>query len=148
MTKKSLKKKNKPVTKFTIDRAKWLNGELQNRYLAAGDDAPHSTLLHETGPMCCLGFYAKECGVPKAVIAQHTDPSQFASKRYTDKCSAKIVSWDSDYGVAVGGPLMQDLINANDDYEIPVAKREKRIISLFKKAGIECKIIGKYPVIK
>ncbi len=149
MTKKSLKKKNKPVTKFTIDRAKWLNGELIKRYddVGRGDDAPMSTLLHEGGTMCCLGFYAKECGVPRKVLAAACEPGAIISPKQTAKFSPKIVKWDEFNDRAHNTAITSNLIDANDN-EMPIAKREKKIISLFKKAGITCKIIGKYPVIK
>lgn len=43
---------------FTIDRRKWLRGKGKE----------FSKLLRSNGEMCCVGFYAKACGLSDNAI--------------------------------------------------------------------------------
>lgn len=55
--------KAKPLKNLTIDRRRWKRGN--------PDD---STLLTETGQMCCLGFLGRACGLSPDQLRQGASP--------------------------------------------------------------------------
>src|SRR4051812_21086419 len=59
------------VISFDIDRRFWVRGE----------DDEGSSLLNRSGKMCCLGHYARACGVSKVDIYQEAFPLGVYRKR-------------------------------------------------------------------
>lgn len=134
-----MEKKNKvaeDVKKFTVNRKRWFRGK--------GDTK--SALLTPSDKMCCLGFYARSCGLPKSQILNILSPMEVHFQTETD-----------DYGVAVGKnknwhtklvkngvntKTCQQLMVVNDNEELEDKKRESKIKALFKTIGITVKFEG------
>jgi hypothetical protein len=121
------------VTKFTINRTKWLNGELYKRLAKAEQKVPLGQLRDTKGRMCCLGFYSKACGA--AGLTNKSMPDELLGK-YRDLLSGYILSNQYEYS------------SCNDNERLTTKERESRIKKLFAKADIKVNFIGKYPVIK
>jgi hypothetical protein len=154
-SKKSPKKSSRSTVKaFTIDRSKWACGENANRLTEMGrrDEGNETALLTDHGRMCCLGFYAKACGVPNKSLKGIGEPCDL-TPRQGMKLSEKILrieennyrySKDDPTHHLVNKSVTSDLIQVNDDMDVRLDKREKKIASLFKKVGINVKFTGKY----
>lgn len=121
------------IKKFTIDRSKWLNGELYKRYENADKDAPEGQLKDHSGRMCCLGFYSQACGV--VGLRSKSMPDELASKE-RDKLDFYIINNQYDYS------------GCNDNTRLTTTQRESKLKELFAKRNIKVTFKGKYPVIK
>lgn len=116
-----------------INRRKWLRGK------------PHeSYLLHATNnKMCCLGFLAKQCGYSDDEICGVTSPAGLKYRMFIEAMENKfpktILNKDFE-NTDITGILMD--INDKKRKNFTLAKREKKIKELFKKAGIKVKFIN------
>lgn len=146
-TKKPKKTTPKPKVKaFTVDRSTWINGQMKQIYENAGLDRPNSMLLNDQGQMCCLGFYAQACGIPRNKLDGVASPEsvnigvEVALKRF-----GPIVESGAGWSGFMNSELASDLMAANDKGAVSPKRREQRIARLFKKGGIKVKFIGEYP---
>lgn len=123
------------MKKFTIDRAKWLNGELYKRYEKADLAAP-TGCLYEDGMKCCLGFYVESCGVSLRTMKGYAFPSELEGGRNVDKIAEAIIDNES------------NLAEINDSTDLSPKKREVAITKAFAEQGIKVSFKGKYPTVK
>lgn len=135
----------KPVTSFKINRSKWLCGELYWREERANKVDSESVLLDTSGRMCCLGFYAKACGVPSDKLLNLPDYSYMNNvsalpSTLIDRCNT-----DPRHDSNTNTDTAESLLHTNDAVGYAAGAREKEIAKLFKKAGISVSFIGKYP---
>lgn len=134
----SKKKEELPgdVKKFTVKRKRWLRGK--------GSD--ESRLLTNSNKMCCLGFYARACGLSTkqikdqsspenaAFIYTYSDDDYYASPEKDKVWKTKLIN---KYGRDTA--TCSSLMETNDDEDMKDSVREKKIKSLFKKLGITVK---------
>lgn len=123
----SKKKEYKDVKTFTVKRSEWLRGFNIN-----------SCLLNEDGKMCCLGFYARACGLRKQDILDMSDPEQCTSVK-NKKWNTFLI--DDDDGSDDNSQYCWELMEANDDKNLSDKKREKKLTSTFKKAGVKVEFV-------
>lgn len=110
--------------KLTIDRSIWLRGN-EEEYL------DNSYLRNRKGQQCCVGIYLTACGV-----------KGLTGKKAACSVSAKLpeqAKWLIDG--AENSDLAMDLYVANDG-QGKASHREKKVKSLFKKAGVEVEFVG------
>jgi hypothetical protein len=118
------------VKSFTIDRKRWYRG------MNFG-----SALLKQNGKMCCLGFYAKACGLPNKMLCDVETPADVMECAvYLDHCNTewatKLVKRESDTDTT------QRIVYVNDDTTLTDTIREKRLIALFKRINIAVKFVN------
>jgi hypothetical protein len=123
--------------KFTIDRTKWLRGEgVEKSYLLRECD----------GKMCCLGQFAIFCGLDPERITNVDSPDMVPVSH--DESAA--VVWET-HNRAAGflfrdnydtSSVCSDLMEANDEISTDDLDREREIIKLFAKGGIEVEFTG------
>lgn len=141
MTKKKPEVEFVGVRSFTIDRSRWLCGELTMRERKAGrEEESFSVLCDVDGRMCCLGFYSEACGVSRRTLRDETMPRDLPT-RSQEKLHPKLRG-----GVYERGPA-QMLIHINDNENTRAILREQRIVNQFKRLGIAVNFVGEYPVI-
>lgn len=115
------------VTKLVIDRATWGTDHLLN--------------CHDSS-MCCLGFLALKCGANPDEIEDATDPADVPNVDWPpafirigrDAKGKEVISITS---------LTNSAININDSGTLKFETKEKRLIALFKKAGIKLSFTGR-----
>lgn len=135
--------------KLEINRARWGRGYEDEGYL----------LHQDTKKMCCLGFLARNCGLPPEVISGVGAPSDLGEKKF--KNPERQAVWD-----ALQAPLRKPrwavseehdannpahsmeivLIRINDSPWLPEAKREKLLTKEFKRIGVEVSFVGESKV--
>lgn len=133
---------------LTIDRSKWRRGGLShNRQQTQGMTA----LLNDKGFMCCLGFDAIACGIPKEAILGVLEPVGVLEKIKADAHPRYITMKRFDY--YQGEPAVWERAEAiaeamahNDDDRLGDAEREALIRADLKALGWEDVIfINVYP---
>lgn len=118
----------KDIKEFVVDRAVWLRGEgsENSRLLRRQDDK-----------MCCLGIYLDACGIAAEKLEdqatpEDVDPSEdipawlYRLTKDSKECTAKV--WN--------------LIDTNDDEDIPETEREAEVERLFANEGIKVTFTG------
>jgi hypothetical protein len=134
------------VKQFTIDRKTWNCAELCNRYEKAKKEPLETALLEpESGTMCCLGFYATACGVPKNILENRAYPSGLPRGR--SKLSKALFEPLPSYD-AHSDDAERILANINDNANISAATRERRVAKAFAEIGVKVKFKGKYPTVR
>lgn len=116
------------MLKVTVDRDRWIRGEINSRLLREGDRK-----------MCCLGFACIAAGVPEAQILGVLTPA-----------SVKLPQ--SLMGLKSGTGVLQNHTNSyecssmmiwNDRvYKSAGTWQEDKLISLGRQVGIEFKFVG------
>lgn len=148
----------KDIRSFTIDRSKWVRGDI------GGDSA----LLNGQGNMCCLGHYSKACGISDNNLQDSAGPSDVLDENILNKNqlgkawlanyrqeSIEIVDWKSklfkvffddcpDYQefAADNSIICENLMSINDDLHLTEVEREKDIKAQFAKMGVKVKFIN------
>lgn len=133
----------KDIKKFTVKRENWLRGEKNDSRLLRYDD----------NKMCCLGFYARACGIPKKYILDESTPNEsygnllnmntrwdsfLISK--SDVCTDPfLISVDDAY--TDDSKSANELMKINDDDTISDKTRENRLKKLFLKNGIKVNFV-------
>jgi hypothetical protein len=113
------------MKEFTIDRSRWLRGDVF--------DTP-SQMRDRQGRMCCLGFYAESCGA-KAMTGKAC-PSDL--KDLPEEASWLVVKHDY--------RSVQDVFTEANDASCESEKnREKKIKQLFAERGVKVKFVGRTP---
>lgn len=130
-----MSKEYKDVKKFVVKRSKWFRGQ--------GDE--QSRLQTNNNKMCCLGFYAKECGLKKKHIIDVASPSKIEydirilwksflfNRKEAELADDLIRISDSN--------ITNDLMEINDSEVISEKIRERQLKDLFKAQGIKLKFI-------
>lgn len=117
------------IKEFTIDRAKWYRGK----------GPITSRLLTDDGKMCCLGFFAKACGIADVDIINRSTPSVVKLQTSEDW---KKVLLDGN-GMSDGMSFTaHNLMMTNDYMRSSDQDREKKIITEFAYHGITVKFVG------
>ncbi len=127
------KKVFKDVKSFTVKRSKWKRG---------GKGPGETFLLNKEGHMCCLGFYALACGLPKKNIREVVAPRDLvrAGKNWNTVLVEKEKA-PSGYEFVLNSDTAVDAIRANDDQELSDKDREADIKDTFKLVGIKVKFV-------
>lgn len=121
------------MREFVIDRSQWRCGGTNDSGCGFGP----TSLLNDHGFMCCLGQIARQlgwgcenikgCGCPSDVI--------LSGKKVNKKILLSGFEEDSEFANVA--------MTINDDPKITQRTREKRLIALGKKHGLQIKFIGK-----
>lgn len=83
--------------------------------------------------MCCLGFYALECGLEEAEIL---------NKRYPEKDDKRNPEWLFEKGSIEGRSFNEILAQINDDSITSDAEKEKEITRIFAEHDVEVTFIN------
>ena len=157
-----MKKESKEKHKLVISRKRWVNGSnsdeaFSDEAFIHGNNKGESLLLNDKNNMCCLGFFAKSCGLkPKNIrVGEPTEIFNTVVPHDRDKLIAKIedtpfkklivnygskdIRYNDNYQNS--SKICRDLIAVNDDPDIPISKREKKITSLFNKINVEVQFV-------
>jgi hypothetical protein len=127
---------------FVVDRSRWRSGRY-GKYATGklGVNGLASTfLLDENGSMCCLGFVAQQCGVPKKALLEANAPRVLD---WVHKATTTPALIQSDGFTETS--LTKTAIGINDNTKIDRKTREKRLKAVFKKHGYSIEFIGHYP---
>ena len=129
-----MSKEYKDVKKFVVKRSKWYRGE--------GD--AESRLQTSKNKMCCLGFYAKECGLKKKDILDIGSPGEvpYDIKNLWDTflLESKTHFYTDEPSIS-DSSIANDMMEINDNEFITEKERELRLKELFKTQGIKLKFI-------
>ena len=142
-----MKKKLKVKKSFDINRRTWLNGT----WIAAG--VAHESMLFspDVRGMCCLGVYAEACGVSPRKMSGHGDYSDseiWAPYRIPENSSLrKLMSppANAEDEYCNTSKTHGSLVTINDNEEMSLEQREKKIQKTFKTVGVTVKFTGTYP---
>lgn len=106
----------KKLKEFKIRRKGWLRGK--------DCEVREVSLRTNTGSMCCLGFFARHCGVPAVGIEGAALPSDIPKE-----CEGQDLLPPEIFD------LENDIANVNDKEDLTPTEREKTLTKLFKKVG-------------
>lgn len=120
-------KKLTDVKEFTVQRSKWLRGNMNI-----------SRLLNNKGKMCCLGFYSKACGIQNEDIKNISAPEDI-SNNVSKNWKTRLLKFNNRVNTAKCFKLMQ----INDSSSINDEERERRLTKQFKILGIKVNFVGK-----
>jgi hypothetical protein len=113
---------------LTIDRKKWLRGTNKTSY------SYEPLLLNNNDKMCCLGFYARACGLKKKDILDVTEPCDVDQGK--EKLSLLLNRRENNNQVC------NQLIHINDNLKTSDTIKEKAIKNNFSKIGVKVKFVG------
>lgn len=116
--------------KVVIDRKKWCRG-------GKGGKGGKSALVNGLKNMCCLGFLGAACGFSK--VEMYLVPTPEAMKIEDERSKwPELICDPFGYNTSI----TEKLIDVNDDSILKERTREKNIITLGKKAGINFQFIN------
>lgn len=131
MTKPKEKEEKKvlgDVKSFVVDCKTWYRGRGSNS----------SCMLNTNGKSCCLGFYARQCGVENKLMRKKATPLDVV--RNTRDIQ---VQWDTKLIKHNKNSITcERLMETNDSRDLTEPEREKKLTALFKKNGIKVKFVG------
>lgn len=113
-------------TEFTIRMRSWLRGEDSQSYLHRSDD-------HK---QCCLGFYARACGVPLKNIVDVSLPNELYSEESPLAIPSLVNKKDGE-----DLKIVEHFTDVNDDTESTDETKIKKITSLFKRIGVKVNFV-------
>jgi hypothetical protein len=116
---------NEPTRKvLTIERATWRRGG-ESGYKAHGS----TNLLNEFGFMCCMGFDALACGIPKQALLNANYPSSLVIRGRVDSESeyARTRTRRDSQSLLIDSQAAARAVKANDADDITEAEREARV---------------------
>lgn len=115
---------------LVIERSKWRRGGPDG-----GDGV--TRLLNDRGLMCCLGFDALACGVPKAVILNMIDPESLVGNRLVPEgyFKGRVVEAEEGDREEVNSQAINDAISVNDDPGLSDGDREDRLAPILTELG-------------
>jgi hypothetical protein len=118
------------MKKLIIDRSRWLRGvkpHEESRLLLPGD-----------GKMCCLGFYALECGFTEQQIHDMGSPADTLDENVASRNDWPSWVFSEDDGGDVHESVnIRHLMSVNDDHTLSEEIREAEIASTFAEEGID-----------
>jgi hypothetical protein len=127
--------------KFTVVESKWLRGG----HGGDGITPTPSQLLDQHGQMCCMGFLALACGVPREALEESC---YWSSSRVLEH-STKLPDQLLPPGPESHGKLAQKIYDTNDATRDPddgygpltEETRKAKLTALFAQAGIEVEFV-------
>ena len=125
------------VTAFNINRKVWGRGE-RGGFLLAVRESPESGTPAQIN-MCCLGIYARACGVGVKRLKNVAMPSQMEGRIP----EALEVFVEHDFLGRDDSHVAFDLASINDQRNISDSDREAEITKKFAEIGIKVKFVGK-----
>ncbi len=133
---------------LTINRGKWVQGGER-----VGEILGSPELLNDEGNMCCLGFYAKQCGVPEDKLSGIATPEQVKGSTRVPYMTTKLADEYKSPGGRhiVNSELAKVLMSINDHEEgsinenLSLKDKEKLVREEFKKIDVAVRFTGKYP---
>jgi len=122
---------------FVIDRSKWRCGDFGQNAKGLGD----TSLLNKEGYMCCLGHIARQLKWPKDKILERGCPDGVClDSLHVNK--SVLLSKDDDHGW-FDSDFTRLAIEINDDNDLSQKTRERRLVRLGKKYGLNITFTGK-----
>jgi hypothetical protein len=130
-------RKNKAgkVTAFNINRKVWGRGQ-RGGFLLNVKELADSVQIN----MCCLGIYARACGVGVKRLKNLAMPSSISGK--VPKSLGVFLEPNKHIGIEDTN-LASDLASYNDSSDLSDEVREQRIIEGFAEVGIKVRFVGK-----
>ncbi len=120
--------KKKPVLKFTVKLSQWRCGGEGRFRLGQGN----TLLLSKSGRKCCLGFACLAAGAKR--IFRFTDPEE------TDTILPGLTGEDKN-GHIRNTAFSTAAIGINDDPDLTLSERKKRLKALGAKHNIQIKFV-------
>lgn len=117
------------IKEFTIDRAKWYRGK----------GPITSRLLTDDGKMCCLGFFAKACGIADVDIINRSVPAVVKLEKIPEDWGRVLLDGNSVDGSSF---TTHTLMITNDYIHHTDKVREEKIVAEFAYHGITVKFVG------
>jgi len=114
-----------------IDRSKWRTGGFGKDKTGKGS----TMLLNGGGYMCCLGFRCHQMGIPKEDLLGKIFPSTL-SEKWDIPDLLNNDEYNSDFTTTA--------VDINDDSNLNIKEREKRIKKHFATIGVTVKFTGEY----
>ena len=136
---------------FVVDRATWGHGGSRGVYSKAWqkEGYPHEAVSIDpmllepaTKTLCCLGFVANQCGVPKKALLNVGMPEDIGS--HEEKLEGVLIS-TLETEFPRNNTLAVEAQTINDDDRITNKQREEKLKEVFKKHGFTLRFAGKYP---
>lgn len=128
------------MEKLVIIKENWLRGESDST-LRIPDNKEYA------GMMCCLGFYALNCGYTEEEISDQLSPGSIADKR-NDSGECDIRGGISKLVFSTGEPdemhnnkVCMSLMKYNDDENISDTVRIEKLTALFKEIDVEVEFV-------
>ena len=140
--------KKEKAFEFTVDRKNWFRG---SRYDSSLLISPSHALdcgvpEEHIGKMCCLGFYAKACGVSEKALknTNASSPQELSeAKARLPKQFKKLLVDHKWHDLDVNeSKLSLKLMSTNDSHKISNKTREARLKKLFKEINVTVKFKG------
>ena len=127
------------VTAFNINRKNWGRGT-RGGYLLQVRNVIDS--VEKQVNMCCLGIYARACGVGVKRLKELTMPSTIEGR--VPKSLNKFLITSNWYaGKMDDSNLAGDLASYNDDTDTSDEEKEALIIAGFAQIGVKVRFVGK-----
>ena len=129
------------IIEFTIERSRWArvhpeptkigNNQVYTRPCGS------SLLLNDVGGMCCLGFYARACGIDPADIFYHPGPRSLNSRLRPSQMNWLLESNDGDRLMSTN-----DLSSPGVGLLVSPEDQEKEIKKSFAKHGVKVSFVS------
>lgn len=137
---------------FTVNRAKWLHGGVRVVEKGATEGVyPGGELLHVSGLQCCLGFVARQCGIPLRAMrdvgmaSDLTFRNDADARRQLQKVRGVLVKAQSEDPYSSGDlAWASTAAGINDATHLTPTAREARLRSAFAAQGYRLVFTGAY----
>lgn len=120
-----------PKKSYTIDRKKWLRGELTlngGSYLLRSAD----------GLMCCLGQMIEQAGANRRTLKGRAEPEDVARCHFDNKLRKLLIDPEKQRT----SQLALSAMRINDEEGFDDGEREQFLVDLFATAGIKLRFIN------
>ncbi len=117
---------------FEVKRSEWVRGESTVSALLVEEN--DRDIAHPDRKRCCLGFFAKACGIPDSQISGLPTPAVLQGPKPAS------ADWNAlmKKGMSmsrVNSDLCGELMNCNDNRDLTDDERETKLAQLFSKLG-------------
>ena len=122
--------------KFRINRKTWARG--LNTFNTG-------SLQNSDGTKCCLGFYAKACGVPTAELRACGYLNAIGFERTMNKkpIPEGLFRFIRKRDPGTGKKVEEKAVSINDSTLLTEPEREQMLTKLFKSVGVEVEFYGR-----
>lgn len=117
---------------YILDVAKWRCGDIGPNKLGKGGTA----MLNEEGCMCCLGQFAKGCGVTDKQLLNFGTP-ETVSKTINNRYDTSFINEHNE-----NTPLALNLIRINDAFDTTPKQKVEKIKELLEEYGHALEVIN------
>lgn len=134
------------MKRLIIDRSRWFTGSWYGAYRSGwswNGTSASSALLRRDGTMCCLGFLARDCGIPETSIRFVPSP-KFTDAEYDNRWPQGTFDMVKST-TRKNSQLIAQMISVNDDVSLLNEEREGRLRELFLRLDYEVEFINNYP---